>query len=599
MRRNLAVLLIILAGCISLMAIDAADLFARHQRAFATSPEALSSFSSLQLKGVVEKYGFRGEVTIASTLPDRFGFSIQLPLFQERWALRGQAGEVRDLTGWRRALEGAEMEEAKALQYILGGLYIKGALALQEIKEDPDTISAIMRSESGLMFEVHFDAKTSLLKRFSFRAADGNRREFQIEAFQDVEGLRIPSRLKETGLNPANYEFSTVQVNRGIDSNLFSIPEEPARFSIPEKSIVRIPFQMYFDLPFIKAWIGNSPALTFLVDTSLPFSVLDKTIATQLGFTTQGLAFRSVRYPISEFSFITAPSVLLREIEFKDQVFLVTNMMPPSANIQMPVHGILGADFFRQSLLQIDFKEDVIRFLHPKAFSPDPKLQKLNLSYAGGVYSVAGRLDGYDVQMELATSLGETALFSDASLMARNLLRRYPNTAEALSLGLLFGQPERIVKVESMALEGLTFQGPLIHLNQFPDDSPFARKESGWLGTEILRRYILTMDLPARTLYLEPNPNGVATGLYNNSGLYIIRSKGNCVVQQVIKDSPADKAGIQPWDILIQIHEYPCNQVVFDRLYGFLKLDKGQQLPLVLQRGEEQISVTLSYQSAF
>lgn len=600
MRRKSAVIFLILIGCVAIMAIDAGELYVRHQRAISASPEALSGFSGFQLKGAVEKYGFRGDVTIASSFPDRFGFSIQFPLFQERWTLRGRNGEVRDLTGWRRSLEGAELEEARALQYILGYLYIKtGAVSLQDIKEESDFISATLRSEDGLVFEVYFDAKTSLLKRFAFRAANGDRREFLIEAYQDAEGLRLPSRLKETGLNPANYEFGPAQVNRGIDGDFFTIPETPIRYSMPDRAVVRIPMQLYFDLPFIKAWIGDSPALTFLIDTNLPFSVLDKTIATQLGLTTQGLAFRSVRYPISEFSFISAPNVLLREVEFKDQLFLVTNMMPPSANIQMPVHGILGADFFRQSIFQLDFKEDVIRFLHPKTLSPDPKWQKLNLSLAGGVYSVTGRLDGIDVQLELATSVGEAAVFSDASLMARNLLRRYPSTAEALSLGLLFGQPERIAKVESLALEAMSVQGPLVHLGKFPEDSPFVRKEAGWLGTEFLRRFILTLDLPNKVAYLEPNPNGTPPDLYNNTGIYVIKSKGNVVVQQVIKDSPAEKAGIQPWDIISQIHDYPCNQVLFDRLYGFLKLDKGQQLPLILLRGEEQIQVTLTYQSAF
>lgn len=583
------------------LAITPQELVQRHRQALSANQELLFNLSTIRMVGQLERYGLQGDVGVFVSFPDRFAVAHEFPLFSERWVARGKDVELLEMTGWHRTAARGDLFHLRALQFILGYQYLNPGVALPtDIREAEGEVGATLLTTEGVPIRVVYDTATFLIRSFAFTGSDGLGVVMQIESYRQWDGVQLPGRLREESINPATYTFTQCEVNRGVDGSFFNIPPAPPDSNLPERSSVRLPLQRYFGLPLIKCWIGNSPALTFLIDTALPFSVIDRSIATQLGFTPQGRRVAAVRYPLGDLAFVRLPTVLLREVEYRNKLFLAANMIPASTNIQLPVHGILGADFFHQQIINLDLTTESFRITSTRGFNPEQQWARAPLLTTGGTLAVIATLNGVETAMELSTSSGESVGFSAASETARGLLRRQGPSAEAFSVGLGFGFPGTVMPLGALSLGGQTVEAPLAHLVQFPDTYPGGRRQIGWLGSGLLRRFSVHLDIPGQTAYFEPTTASREADTFNAAGLYPVRSGGKLVVQRVVPGLPAANAGIEPGDVILQLMGYPGEQIVFDRVYGFLNILPGQSVSLQIQKGDGSVlDLQLRNASAF
>jgi len=202
--------------------------------------------------------------------------------------------------------------------------------------------------------------------------------------------------------------------------------------------------------------------------------------------------------------------------------------------------------------------------------------------------------------MELSTSLGDSIQFPENSATVKALERQGLKYANAYSTGLLFGLEEKVFKIDSIALDSLKVQYPLLHAVKFPSRNPRSHINRGWLGCGIWKRFNAYFDFPRQMLYLEPNNLLNSPDLYNSTGLYVIKSSdNNIVVQNIAPGSPAEKAGIKVGDIVLKIKQYDSNQMVFDRIYYIFSAESGTLIPLLLERNGKQFNVTLRTETPF
>jgi hypothetical protein len=567
MRARLTAMFIVVL-LVPVMAMDGEELMRRHREAVTTGSNGVDRLSNLRMTGAVDKYGLHGNVGIFADLPDRFAVATQFSFFKEDVVLRGKSGEIVDATDRPRELDTSELADFKTLNFMLTYQYLRSGQMLPTlVREDGAVYTSSLTGPDGLAISFQVDSKTFLLKGFSFVDSGGQERRYSIDEYRDVDGYRLPVRMQVQGDNPAVFTFNLWEVNRGVDGALFNIPAKPA--------------------------------LTFLLDLGLPYSVIDQSIATQLGLAPAGQIRRSTRYLGSEFSLVRIPSLLLREVEFKDRVFLVTNMIPPSANVQLPIHGVIGNDLFTQDVVQLDMAAEQLRLFSPKAFSPGGDAKKIMLQYQDERLMVPASVDGVDSWLELTSACGDSVMFAANSPTAQALAQRTTAGMDGVSLGLMYGIPERLLRIGALSLDGLVVPSPLAHLVQFPADNPLSRRPAGWLGTGILRRFTVSLDFTQNALYLEPLANPAGPDCYNATGLYVIKNGGEVIVQQVIKGSPADKAGIMPGDKLAGIHGYPAEQVLFDRLYEFLCLNNGDSVKLKIRHEGTDREITLTRETKF
>jgi hypothetical protein len=67
----------------------------------------------------------------------------------------------------------------------------------------------------------------------------------------------------------------------------------------------------------------------------------------------------------------------------------------------------------------------------------------------------------------------------------------------------------------------------------------------GLIGNELLRRFNITFNYPQREIHLAPNSRFDEPFDYTYTGLGIYYIEGKIIVVDIIKDSPADKAGFK------------------------------------------------------
>jgi len=599
-RRMLFLFMVVCLAIIPVFGIDRNTLENRHRDAVSETPGRLEELSNLAMTGIVEKYGLRGGAAIFCELPDQFSFSREFATMFEKTVVDGNRMNAIGLSGRSVTLSGAARKDIKILQFILGFQYLQpDSTTVQSIKETDAGIQVDYLTPDDYPLKVIFDRQNYLIQSFSYTSSLGIPHEFTFRKYRSVGGLVLPYTIHESGDNPAVYTFSDIYVNQGISGSRFKIPSKTLNITMPDRGWGRIPINAYFGVPFVKGWIGNSPALTFLLDFNLPFSVIDRNIASQLGLTATGKIVYPTRYPTSEYSILNVSSFLLREIEFKDKMFLTGDMMPASINIQLPIHGILGADFFCENVITLDLDQEELIFFNPKSFKYSGIGKKIPLRSSLDGYSMVFQLNGVEVNLEISTSLGDSILLTEKSSAARAIQERRRASVDAVSTGIQFGVPEKIIRLNSIKISDYDLPMSFVHIADFPETSPLSRLDRGWIGCNALKRFTIVFDFPKSNLYLKPSGKLETPDVYNASGMFVIKSGNKIYVQQVIKGSPAERAGIQPGDIVLQINQIPAENMVYDRIYDNLTLTRSRTLPMKIQRGEEEISVELTARSPF
>ena len=105
---------------------------------------------------------------------------------------------------------------------------------------------------------------------------------------------------------------------------------------------------------------GQSTPLNFLLDSGAGGSVLDLAAARRLGLklgarqTVLGVQSRSCAYPVEGFGASVAGVPIASSL-------LAINLSGPSRGCHQRIDGLLGADFFRDRIVQIDFTAQMIR----------------------------------------------------------------------------------------------------------------------------------------------------------------------------------------------------------------------------------------------
>ena len=124
-----------------------------------------------------------------------------------------------------------------------------------------------------------------------------------------------------------------------------------------------IPFQFREGMIWVKIAVSaKSESLNFLLDSGAGASVLDLAAARRLGLklgasqSVQGVHSRATAYRVEGFAAHTASIAVPSSL-------LAVDLSGPSRACQQRIDGLLGADFFRNRLVQIDFAAQTIRVL--------------------------------------------------------------------------------------------------------------------------------------------------------------------------------------------------------------------------------------------
>jgi len=112
----------------------------------------------------------------------------------------------------------------------------------------------------------------------------------------------------------------------------------------------------------------------------------------------------------------------------------------------------------------------------------------------------------------------------------------------------------------------------------------------GLIGNQILKRFNVIFNYQQREIYLKPNTLYRDPFEYSYSGMELYYVNNATVIGSIVKDSPADLAGLEEGDVLIAINNNASQDFV---QYKKALMSARKRVRLIIRRDKELIEISL------
>ena len=119
---------------------------------------------------------------------------------------------------------------------------------------------------------------------------------------------------------------------------------------------------------------------------------------------------------------------------------------------------------------------------------------------------------------------------------------------------------------------------------------------AGLIGNDVLRRFNIILNYDKRLFYLTPNSHFRDPFDYSYTGLGLYWIEGQIRVGDVMKDSPADKAGFKVDDVIIAVNDNMSQNL---QLYKSLLQNTGDRVKILVSRTGGMQELNIKVKSIF
>ncbi len=344
----------------------------------------------------------------------------------------------------------------------------------------------------------------------------------------------------------------------------------------------------------IEAKLGdNTQPLNFILDTGSSGISLDSATCEELHIPIRptdtlvsGIAgSRKVSYAFHQ-KFITGKLVT-------DSIdFYVNDYSLLSSVYGDKIDGIVGYSFLSRYVLKINFDSSKIEIYSPGKIKYDNQGTML--------YPNFNRLVTMPIEVKdkektisnyyLDSGAGLSLLLTDDFIKVNKLLlsRRKPVTTQVQGLG---GKKlMRLTVVKRVKFGPFVFRN--VPANLYNDDEyvTFSPSVAGLLGNDILRRFNITLNYPAKEIHIKPNGSFDDGFDYAYCGMSLYHFEGKIIIDDIISKSPAEKAGLKNGDEVMGVSNNFSGDI---QAYEKLLQKAKETVPILLRRDNKIIIVSL------
>ena len=367
---------------------------------------------------------------------------------------------------------------------------------------------------------------------------------------------------------------------------------------------VTIPFELVARHIVVKVRINNSRPLSFLLDTGDQVGIVDIDVAKELSLKLQG------EVHIGGVGGGTLPGSMVQDANwtlpgldgFSQPIKLAIPLAKMEARFGHDFDGIIGAEFIKQFVLEVDYAGRVIR-LHDKN----------QFSYSGSGESVPIQLDrqGHPIlEAELTPLAGEPikgkfvldlggggALALMAPFVAEHrLLNSEIKTIKAIGLGGAGGQSSgRVGRVAELKIGKHKIANPITIFSEDKAGAFATSALTGNIGQQIASRFKLFLDYDHNRIIFEPAAIFSEPFDRAQSGL-VLTAEGRDYkifrITDVLENSPASEAGLQKEDLILQVNDKAAAELTITKL-GEL-FEKSAPYKMTVKRGDQTLQVILT-----
>jgi hypothetical protein len=309
----------------------------------------------------------------------------------------------------------------------------------------------------------------------------------------------------------------------------------------------------------MKATIGNFPdTLNFMLDTGCEGVSLDSTTAENLGLvptvsrsTIKGIAqLKQAKFIYNQTFRLPHLAIDSFEYHINDYTFL-------KHAHGIKIDGVIGYSLLKNFVVRVDYDKRIIEVWkqgtlnYPKGGSvmtlDNPRLPMFNASIK----------DKHPVNTSYIFDTGGDicVLLSDSFVSDSNFLSADKKMIEVPAAGPGGTQMMKFIAIPEVRIGQFTFKN--VPSLIFKDQYNVTRypKTGGIIGNELLHRFNLIINYADAQIHLTPNSYLNEPFNYTYNGFDIVDAEGQAVIKTVVKNSLAEKAGLQTGDIVFGIND--------------------------------------------
>lgn len=380
-------------------------------------------------------------------------------------------------------------------------------------------------------------------------------------------------------------------------------PATQAPAAAPSTSPVTIPFELVTRHIVVKVRVNNSRPLSFVFDTGDKFAIVDTDVASELGLKLEGQVHvgGAGAEKLAGSTVKDANWTLDGLGGFSQPVRLAFPLGRLAARFGEDFDGIIGSDFIRQFVIEVDYQQRVLKLYDKNKFvytgSGESVPVQLNSEGHPILEGVVSPIDSEPIKGKFVLDLGSGGSLGLMSpvVSEHKLLTNGLKTIKAIGVGGAGGRVTgQFGRVKSLQIGKYTIANPVV---LFSEDKAGANATSsvvGNIGQLIASRFKVFLDYQHNRIIFEPTSTFAEPMDRAGAGFALTtEGKNHATVRitDVLENSPAFEAGLQVDDIIVSVDGTAASELRVTRMVEMF--DRPNSFMLIVKRGEKTFPVTL------
>ncbi|MGZ3871872.1 MAG: aspartyl protease family protein [Mucilaginibacter sp.] len=370
------------------------------------------------------------------------------------------------------------------------------------------------------------------------------------------------------------------------------------------KKRVTLPFRMVRDMIIIQLNINNKGPFNFILDTGVGLMLItDPKLVDSINIVNkrtlkisgigEGDAFEAYVTPGLN---VQIPGLVSYDVA---AAILKTDHFGLSNYAGMPIHGLLGYEFFNNLAVKIDFSDSTLSVSRPKDLRLFRKGTKIPITVEDRKPYIKTKVtfaDDAKAEVKLILDLG-----AGHALSVENAIEKHglPKKFIAANLGVGLTGPVNgfLGRVKELDIGKYKLKDVI---TSFPEGDQFktlAIKRDGNVGIGILKRFTVIVDYPDSVVYLKPGNAFKTPFEHDMSGLeYYSAGKDfdRVIIGRVEPGSPGDVVGLERDDEILAINLKPVKKMTLEQIDGIFKSQNDRSLLLEIYHDNKKDNVILT-----
>jgi predicted aspartyl protease len=279
--------------------------------------------------------------------------------------------------------------------------------------------------------------------------------------------------------------------------------------------VVTVPFDYEHDEIIVKVKVNGLGPFDMMLDLNTDPSVIDVNTARQMNLKLKELKQRAIGGGSGSAQMFSTrlPEVAVSDLVVKDLDAIATDLSQVSKRLGRPLHGVVGHNFTKNRVVQIDYPAKVVRFASGLGF-PDttqPAKQRITWPFefnkdAGSIILNDVYVNGKRIKGTFDTGSDGTFKLTWAAIVELGLQADAQSGESGNSVGFNGEAPFTRGKVKTITIGQINVESPdVIYFTKGTgrDNKPWGIN----IGNAFLKDFVLTIDYPRKQITLErPQP---------------------------------------------------------------------------------------------